>query len=69
MAASRCSTSTTMRETVLAETRPVDDQAEWLDARHVLYGIDGEIAVLPADGSGQPRRFLGGAESPAVVRP
>ena len=60
---------TTMRETVLAETRPVDDQAEWLDAQQVLYGVDGEVAVVPADGSGQPRRFLGGAESPAVVRP
>jgi hypothetical protein len=56
-----------MRETPLAETRSVDDQAEWLDEEHVLYGIGGEVYVVRADGGGQPRRFLTGAESPAVV--
>jgi WD40-like Beta Propeller Repeat len=58
----------TMRETPLAETRSVDDQAEWLDNEHVLYGVDGEVSVVRADGGGQPRRFAGDAESPAVVR-
>jgi hypothetical protein len=58
----------TMRETPLAETRSVDDQAEWLDDRHVLYGLDGQVWTVPADGSGAPRRFIGRAESPAVVR-
>ena len=33
----------TMRETPLAETRSVDDQVEWLDDDHVLYGVDGAI--------------------------
>ena len=32
----------TMRETPLAESRSVDDQAEWLDDDHVLYGVDGD---------------------------
>jgi hypothetical protein len=58
----------TMRETPLAETRSVDDQAEWLDDDHVLYGIDGTVSVVAADGSGHPRRFMAGADSPAVVR-
>jgi hypothetical protein len=34
----------------------------------VLYGIDGGISVVRADGSGRPREFLGEADSPAVVR-
>jgi hypothetical protein len=56
------------RETALAEDRPIDDQAEWLDDRSVLYRIDEETWLVPADGSGSPRRFLVGADSPAVVR-
>jgi hypothetical protein len=58
----------TMRETPLAEPRSVDDQAEWLDDAHVLYGRDGVVWSVPADGTGQPSRFLAGADSPAVVR-
>jgi WD40-like Beta Propeller Repeat len=59
----------TMRETSLAETRSVDDQAEWLDDHHVLYGLDGQVWSVPADGSGRPRAFLASADSPASVRP
>ena len=58
----------TMRETLLEETRSVDDQVEWLDDNRALYGVDGEIWVVRADGGGQPRRFMAAAESPAVVR-
>jgi hypothetical protein len=58
----------TMRETPLAEPRSVDDQAEWLDDDHVLYGRDGAVWQVPADGSGQPRRYIARAGSPAVVR-
>jgi hypothetical protein len=58
----------TMRETPLAETRSVDDQAEWLDDDRVLYSIDRDVLVVPADGSGKPRRMIGAADSPAVVR-
>ena len=58
----------TMRETPLAEPRSVDDQAEWLDDERVLYGVDGEIATVPADGGGRPSRFVARAGSPAMVR-
>jgi hypothetical protein len=58
----------TMKETPLAEPRSVDDQVEWLDDGHVLYGRDGSIWSVPADGSGRPSRFLAGADSPAAVR-
>jgi hypothetical protein len=58
----------TMRETPLAETRPIDDQAEWLDDDHVLYRTGEETWVVPADGSGAPRRYLSRSDSPAVVR-
>jgi hypothetical protein len=58
----------TLHDWPLAETRSVDDQAEWLDNEHVLYGVDDDVWVVPADGSGSPRRLLAGADSPAVVR-
>jgi dipeptidyl aminopeptidase/acylaminoacyl peptidase len=63
---------TTFEETPLAETRSVDDQAEWLDNDHVLYAVPDpapwmSIMVVPADGSGQPNVFAKGAASPAVV--
>lgn len=63
-------------ETLLAEARSVDDQAEWLDDSQILYGLPrqgGEIAtsdvwVVPADGGGKPRLFVPDAWSPTVVR-
>jgi hypothetical protein len=58
----------TMRETPLAETRSVDDQAEWLDDAHVLYGLDESIWMVPADGGGRPIAYAPQADSPAVVR-
>jgi hypothetical protein len=58
----------TMRETPLAETRSVDDQAAWLDDDHVLYALDEDIWELPADGGGRPLRYASHGDSPAVVR-
>ncbi len=66
----------TGQETVLAETRSVDDQVEWLDDRTVLYGLAREapgtatadIWQVPADGSGAPEVLVQDAWSPAVVR-
>jgi hypothetical protein len=58
----------TGRDTPLAEERQIDDQAEWLDATHVLYGLGEEVWVARADGTGTARRFLKAAASPAVVR-
>ncbi len=65
----------TFQETALAEIRSVDDQAEWLDDNHVLYGMVPaktppfmNILVVAADGSGDAQVFAPGAGSPAVVR-
>jgi len=63
-------------ETVLAEVRSVDDQAEWLDDGHVIYGLarsaagsaSADVWVVPADGTGTPRVLVSDAWSPAVVR-
>jgi hypothetical protein len=70
----------TLTETPLAgETKNVDDQAEWLDDEHVLYGLPDStdagastastsVWVMSADGTGAPRLFIPHAASPAIVR-
>ncbi|MEU8664056.1 TolB family protein, partial [Actinoplanes philippinensis] len=66
----------TGHETLLAETRSVDDQAEWLDDDRVLYGLRtgrvgaqrSDVWVADADGGGSPEVFIENAWSPAVVR-
>jgi hypothetical protein len=60
------------RVTRLAESRNVDDQVEWLDAGHVVYGLPAEGAAtdvwaVAADGTGAPRLLVHGAWSPAIV--
>ena len=55
-------------ETPLAETRSVDDQLEWLDDGHLLYGEGDSVWTMAADGTGAARRYLTRAGSPAVVR-
>jgi hypothetical protein len=63
----------TMADRALGETRNVDDQAEWLDDRTVLYGLrsssslDVDLWALPVDG-GPPTLYLRHAASPAAVR-
>ena len=52
----------------LAETRNVDDQAEWLDDGTVLYGLESDTWAVPADGTGSPRLFASRADSAVVVR-
>jgi len=59
----------TMKETELAEERPIDDQVEWLDDDHLLYRDGETIWVVDADGGGKPRQWLAAADSPAVIRP
>jgi hypothetical protein len=66
----------TGKETVLAETRSVDDQVEWLDDDTVVYGLPREdetsassdVWAVPADGTGAPKVLISDAWSPAVVR-
>jgi hypothetical protein len=63
----------TLRAHRLAEIRNVDDQVEWLDDEHILYGIGEpgsavtDVWSVLADGTGKPRRELAGAWSPSVV--
>ncbi|MET9451896.1 TolB family protein [Streptomyces cinerochromogenes] len=61
----------TLRETPLAETRSVDDQAVWRDARTVVYALPGDYGAdlyeVPADGSGRARRVSSAAVSPAYL--
>jgi hypothetical protein len=54
--------------TPLAETRSVDDQVEWLDDGRILYGYQGHVWAVPADGRGRPSIYVHDALSPAVVR-
>jgi hypothetical protein len=66
----------TRTETLLAETRSVDDQVEWLDDATVIYGLPREdqasassdVWAVPADGTGAARVLVLDAWSPAVVR-
>jgi hypothetical protein len=68
----------TLQDTLLNnETRSVDDQVEWLDDTHVLYGLaeirqPGQLAtdiwVASTDANEQPRIYVSDALSPAVVR-
>lgn len=57
----------TMRETPLAETDSVDDQAAWLDGNTVMYGKAGDVWSVPADGSGSPKRLISAASSPVAI--
>jgi hypothetical protein len=63
----------TLRAHRLAETRNVDDQVEWLDNEHILYGISEpstavtDVWSVRADGTGKPHRALVGGWSPSVV--
>ncbi|HEX5922802.1 MAG TPA: hypothetical protein VFY45_03150 [Baekduia sp.] len=55
-------------DVAVAERRPVDDQAEWLDNRRLLYDFGVDVWTAPADGSGRPQRFLAHASSPSTQR-
>ncbi|MFE9094337.1 TolB-like translocation protein [Streptomyces sp. NPDC007264] len=61
----------TLRETPLAETRSVDDQAVWRDPHTLVYALPGDYGAdlyeLPADGTGHPHRTAASAVSPAYV--
>ncbi|MGK4579975.1 hypothetical protein [Kitasatospora sp. HPMI-4] len=61
------------KETELAETRSVDDQAAWLDDSTLAYaipasgGTGSDLWTVPADGSGSPTLLLRGGFSPALL--
>jgi hypothetical protein len=63
-----------LQETLVADTRNVDDQAEWLDNDHVVYGLpsakmpgSSDVWSAPADGTGVPRLLVADAWSLVVV--
>jgi len=66
----------TATKTTVNESRSVDDQAEWLDSDHLLYGLPRNISgsatwdiwMARADGTGIPSLFVHDAASPCVVR-
>jgi hypothetical protein len=66
--------TTNVEQIIGSETRYIDDQVEWLDARHVLYGVPRrttaitDVWVAPIDGSAPAAVFLPEAESPIVIR-
>jgi hypothetical protein len=60
---------------IAAEARSIDDQIEWFDNSHVLYGAGRgsqsavlDVWIAPVDASGPARAFLLQAASPIVVR-
>ncbi|HYT40587.1 MAG TPA: TolB-like translocation protein [Acidimicrobiia bacterium] len=57
----------TLKDHPLAETRNVDDQAEWLDDGTVLYSVESDTYAVPADGGGAPRLFAHRADSLVVL--
>jgi len=64
----------TGEERLLGERRNVDDQVEWLDDDHIVYGLPRahsgvtDVWAVRADGAGAPKRLVQAAWSPAVVR-
>lgn len=56
-----------MKETPLAETANIDDQAAWLDPKTVMYAKGPDVWAVPADGTGAPRRIAQGASSPTSL--
>jgi len=63
----------TLKETPLAETRSIDDQAAWLDDGTVMYqapqtsGPGYDIWEVPADGTGTPAVLVRDGFSPVAV--
>ena len=46
----------TGREHATTETRPIDDQASWLDDRTVMYGLATDDSLSDGGGKGRTRR-------------
>jgi hypothetical protein len=60
----------------LPESQSVDDQLQWLDDNRIVYArpsaddpASTDEWVVPADGSGEPTRYLADAYSGGLVRP
>jgi hypothetical protein len=51
----------------VAESRSIDDQAEWLDDATLVYSDGLDVFTVSADGRGAPRLVLRNATSPVAV--
>jgi hypothetical protein len=67
--------NTMSEKAIAAETRSIDDQIEWFDNAHVLYGAVRssqspvlDVWIAPVDGKEPARPFLRLADSPVLVR-
>lgn len=54
----------TLADHATAETRSVDDQAEWLDDGTLVYSDGENVYTVPADGSGEEQLLVPDAASP-----
>lgn len=54
----------TLEDHAVAETRSIDDQAEWLDDDTLAYSDGENVYTVPADGSGEAQLLVGDATSP-----
>ncbi|HVD41392.1 MAG TPA: hypothetical protein VNC16_10380 [Solirubrobacterales bacterium] len=59
----------TLKDHPVAETRSVDDQAEWLDDQTLAYAVGNDVFTVPADGSGEARLLVEDASSPVRLEP
>lgn len=57
----------TLKAHAVAERRSIDDQAEWLDQRTLVYSDGLDVYTVPADGGGAPRLVLRDASSPVSL--
>lgn len=54
----------TLADHPVAETRSIDDQAEWLDNDTLAYSVGNSVYTVPADGSGEAELLVRDASSP-----
>jgi hypothetical protein len=58
-----------LKDHEVAETRSVDDQAEWLDAATLVYSDGENVYTVPADGGGEEQLLIRDATSPVRLEP
>lgn len=58
----------TLADHPVAEKRSIDDQAEWLDDKTLVYSDETNVYTVPADGSGEPGLLVRDATSPVALR-
>jgi len=68
---------TTLKETLLPEPAPIDQQVQWYDNRHVLYALPELIIgkpvimyswIIAADGSSPPQKLYHDTDSPIIIQ-